>query len=337
MDERHLEIKVGALLALALLGFLGLLWLMGEWNVFPNAALSVDFAHTGNVAKGAPVKMGGVPVGKVEKIVLFPERRDPRGEPLLVRLELSLEARALAALHEDAAITITTQGPLGEAYVELLPGSLATARVSNGAVLRGVEPLRLEVVAQRLAGVLDQVGRTLEENPRALSDLVTNVARLSRTVDGVLTENRDELHVLAIELSSAARELRGLAATAHKSLSPGGKGAALLDDAAETAHLIKRDLPRLSENAGKALGGLAAVSGGLTSEDGARVKEALARYSSAGQHLEAVALRAERLLARIEAGEGTLGGLQKDPRVYEDLRDLVSDLKKHPWKVLWKE
>jgi phospholipid/cholesterol/gamma-HCH transport system substrate-binding protein len=50
-----------------------------------------------------------------------------------------------------------------------------------------------------------------------------------------------------------------------------------------------------------------------------------------------VAARAERLLARIEAGEGTLGAMQKDPQIYEDLKALITDLRKHPWKVLWKD
>jgi len=42
------------------------------------------------------------------------------------------------------------------------------------------------------------------------------------------------------------------------------------------------------------------------------------------------------MLARIEAGEGTLGKTIKDPQVYDDLRSLLSDLKAHPWKMLWK-
>jgi phospholipid/cholesterol/gamma-HCH transport system substrate-binding protein len=72
MDERRLEMKVGALVLAALVGVLGLLWLMGELTLGRDTVLSVDFSHTGNVVKGSPVKLGGVVVGRVE---------ERRGEP----------------------------------------------------------------------------------------------------------------------------------------------------------------------------------------------------------------------------------------------------------------
>ena len=85
------------------------------------------------------------------------------------------------------------------------------------------------------------------------------------------------------------------------------------------------------------MGGLSALTAPLTAEDGERVRAALRHYAEAGARLEQVATRADRILARIEAGEGTIGGAHKDPQLYEDLRALVSDLRKHPWKILWKD
>lgn len=337
MDERHLEIKVGALLVSAVAGLLGLLWVMGQLTLPKGAAISVDFAHTGNVVKGAPVKLGGVAVGRVERIELDPTRRDAHGEPLVVRMELSLEDRVMAALHEDATVAVATQGPIGEAYLELGVGSEKAPALKRGAVLRGEEAVRLEVVAQKMAGMLEAASRALEENPRVISELMSNVSGLSKTMNGVLTENRDEIKTTASELSVAAKDLRQLAAIARRTMEPGGKGAALLDNAAASAQQVRKDLPQLSSDAGKALGGLAALSGSFTPEDGKRLKEAIARYSAAGEHLDQIAARADRILARIEAGEGTIGGLQKDPQLYKDLKDLISDLKQHPWKVIWKE
>ncbi len=132
------------------------------------------------------------------------------------------------------------------------------------------------------------------------------------------------------ELSAAARDLRQLSAIARESLEPGGKAAQLLDDASASAKLVRQELPGLTSKADRALTGLAAVSGELTPEDGARLKAALASV----QQLSA---RADKILARIEAGEGTIGNLQKDPELAEDLRALVKDLKAHPWKVLFKD
>ncbi|HET9449859.1 MAG TPA: MCE family protein, partial [Aggregicoccus sp.] len=95
--------------------------------------------------------------------------------------------------------------------------------------------------------------------------------------------------------------------------------------------------PGISQSAARTLGGLSALTGELTPQDGEQLRAALRSYSAAGIHLEQVAARAERLLARMEAGEGTLGAMQKDAQLYEDLKALITDLRKHPWKVLWKD
>jgi phospholipid/cholesterol/gamma-HCH transport system substrate-binding protein len=39
----------------------------------------------------------------------------------------------------------------------------------------------------------------------------------------------------------------------------------------------------------------------------------------------------------VNAGEGAAGVLLKDEKVAQDVRDLVEDLRQHPWKLLWKK
>jgi phospholipid/cholesterol/gamma-HCH transport system substrate-binding protein len=167
--------------------------------------------------------------------------------------------------------------------------------------------------------------------------LLTGVGHLSTTVDGMLTENRDQVREMALELAGAAKDLRALSALARTQFEPGGKANALIDDAAFTAKVARTELPGLSKQASVALGGLAAVSGPLTEEDGQHLKAMIATYQSAGEKLDSIASRADALLAKIDRGDGTLGALVKDKEVYDDLKSLLADLRKHPWKMLWKE
>ena len=336
MDERRLEMKVGALVLAALVGVLGLLWLMGWLTMNHEPVLWVDFSHTGNVVKGAPVKLGGVSVGRVEEIQLEPDRRDARGRMLPVRMGLSVRPEALASLRADTRVTVATVGPLGEPYLELNPGSSAEASLPSGAALRGTDAPRLDLVAQQLSAFLDVASAALAKDPEGVENLAGNISRLTGTLDAMLTENRGDLKTLVGELTVASRDLKALAALAHESMKPGGKGARLIGDAAETAALMKKELPGLTGSASKTLDGLSQVTAGLNAQDGERLKQALASYTAAGEKLDQMAARADRLLTRIEAGEGTIGALNKDRQVYEDLRALLSDLKKHPWKVLWK-
>lgn len=336
MEERRLELKVGALILAAFAGAFALLVMMGELTFSSGKPLIVDFSHTGNVVKNAPVKLAGVAVGKVEEIELLPSRRDALGAPLPVKMTLSVSPAAAEALREDVAVTVSSVGPLGEAYLELWPGSAKAPHDAKVAV-RGTDSPRIDVVSNRLATFLEAASKVLETDPEALSKLVRGVGGLTTTVDGVLTENREDLHTLAQELSIAAKDLRALAATARTQLEPGGRANALLDDAAATAKLARADLPELSKQASLALGGLARVSAPLTEEDGQRLKAMIARYQSAGEKLDALSTRADRLLARLEAGEGSVGAALKDPAVYDELKTLLTDVRKNPWKLLWKE
>lgn len=336
MDESRLELKVGALVLAAVLGAFTLLVLMGELSFGGARKLTVDFSHTGNVVKNAPVKLGGVVVGKVEEVELLASRKDGLGQPLPVKMTLGVTKEAAEALRADVMITVSSVGPLGEAYLELYPGSGARP-FDPSIAIRGTDSPRIDMVSNRLASFLDAASKVLESDPEALTKLVRGVGGLTTTVDGVITENRDELKTLAQELSIAAKDLRALASTARSQLEPGGRANQLIDDAAATAKVARADLPELSRQAGVALGGLAKVSGQLTEEDGQRLKAMIAKYQSAGEKLDVLATRADHLLAKLESGEGSMGKVMKDPAVYDELKSLLTDVRKNPWKLLWKD
>nr|BDT34530.1 MlaD family protein [Myxococcus sp. MH1] len=336
MDERRLELKVGALVLAAVMGVLVLLWLMGELSLGSSTVLPVDFGHTGNVVEGAPVKLGGVQVGRVQAIRLMPERRDAQGRPLPVRMELAVSPESLGALRSDARVTVATVGLLGEPYLEVNPGTQSSA-LPAGQAVRGTDAPRLDLLAEKLSRFIEMFSEMLEKDPEAVTGLVANISRLTRTLDEVLTENRGDVKVLASELAAASKDLRQLSQLAREALQPGGKAARLLDDAAATAAVLRGELPGLTKSAGTTLDGLAALTGSLGPEDGQRVKLALEKLTAAAGQLDSIAARADRVLARIEAGEGTAGAVLQDPTLYDELRTLVTDLRKHPWKILWKD
>ena len=76
----------------------------------------------------------------------------------------------------------------------------------------------------------------------------------------------------------------------------------------------------------------------LTDKTYARqLKAAALRYAALSEKLDGMAVRADRIFKKIEAGDGTVGAMIQDKQVYDDMRSLLADLKKHPWKMLWKE
>ncbi len=53
-------------------------------------------------------------------------------------------------------------------------------------------------------------------------------------------------------------------------------------------------------------------------------------------NLEETIIHLNFIFERINKGEGTIGKLLSDEELYNEIRDLVQDIKRHPWKLFWK-
>lgn len=113
----RLEFAVGAflLLALASLLVLAIASTNGRFGFGRDTySLTARFTNLGQLRPNAPVKIGGVTVGRVEKIELDPVKFDS-----VVTLAIDGRFRELDA---DTSASIQTAGLLGESYVALQPG-----------------------------------------------------------------------------------------------------------------------------------------------------------------------------------------------------------------------
>ena len=113
----RLEIAVGAFLLLALgsLLVLAIASTNGRFGFGTDSyPLKARFTDLGQLRPMAPVKIGGVAIGKVDAIQLDPQRLD-------AVVMLSIDSR-YKDLSIDTSASILTGGLLGESYVSLQPG-----------------------------------------------------------------------------------------------------------------------------------------------------------------------------------------------------------------------
>ncbi len=113
----RLEFAVGAflLLSLASLLVLAIASTNGKFGFGePTYTLKARFTNLGQLRPMAPVKIGGVPIGKVAAIELDPKKLD-------AMVVLDIDAR-YKDLPIDTSASILTGGLLGESYVGLQPG-----------------------------------------------------------------------------------------------------------------------------------------------------------------------------------------------------------------------
>lgn len=116
MAHNRAETLLGAVVLVAAAAFL---WfaLMGEGRSVGTGAgayeLTAQFRSVEGVSVGTDVRLAGVRVGTVTGIALDPES---------FRAELRMALRAGIVLPEDTAALVSSEGLLGGAFVELVPG-----------------------------------------------------------------------------------------------------------------------------------------------------------------------------------------------------------------------
>ena len=67
-----------------------------------------------------------------------------------------------------------------------------------------------------------------------------------------------------------------------------------------------------------------------------KLLKALDQLTSISKKADAIAGDAQAIIADVKKGKGTAGALLVENQIYDDLKELVRDLKRNPWKFFWK-
>jgi phospholipid/cholesterol/gamma-HCH transport system substrate-binding protein len=338
MRERAIEVKVGilVLVALGILG--GFIFVLGNFSLSKGFSFNVDFDFSGNLQPGAPVKVAGIKVGKVESVAYRGGQKDPRtGRPIYVRVKAWVEDRVRGTVFEDAEFFINTQGVLGEQYLEIVPGTPKRKAIEPGQVLVGVTPPRMDLVVARLYEMLDGATRLLREDKDAIGNLLRAGTRALKAVDLLLVENQQEIKGLIKSLDQFTGESAELVKGVRSGIGQPQHLRALLLGLEKTSTSVSHNIDALLLKTEKALDGVAAISDTLGPAEKQKIRKALDQLTKLADQVYAVTGEARALVTRLSKGKGTAGALLARDELYEDLKEMVRDLKRNPWKFLWRE
>jgi phospholipid/cholesterol/gamma-HCH transport system substrate-binding protein len=322
MNKRSIEVKVGLLILVALGLLFGFVVVLGNFSLSRGFSFYVDFDFSGNLQTGAPVKVAGIKVGKVQRV-----------DYLAGKLDRASNRR----IFEDAEFFINTQGVLGEQYLEIVPGTPGRRPVQPGQVLLGVTPPRMDLVVARLYEVLDGVTRLLREDKQSISNLLRAGTRAVKTVDLLLMENREEIGALLASLEQLTAEAGELLKNVRAGVGHPQRLRNLLASVEKTSVSISRNIDGLLGRGKAALDGVARVTAAVGPDEQKKIRKALDQLVKLGDQVYAVTGDAQRMLARLNKGQGTAGALLVRDELYDDLKEMVRDLKRNPWKFLWRE
>ena len=338
MKERGIEVKVGLLILVALGVLAAFVVLLGNFSLAKGFSFYVDFDFSGNLQPGAPVKVAGIKVGKVQRVDYQAGRKDPRtGRRVYVRVEAWVESRVRGTIFEDAEFFINTQGVLGEQYLEIVPGTPGRPAIKPDDVLVGVTPPRMDLVVARLYEVLDGVTRLLREDKQSISNLLRAGTRAVKTVDILLSENRDEIKRLLASLETFTAESGELIKNIRAGVGQPARLRNLLSSVEKTSVSISQNIDGVLARTGRALDGVSRVTAAVGPDERKKIQRALDQLVKLGDRVYAVTGDAQQMLARLNRGQGTAGALLVRDELYDDLKEMVRDLKRNPWKFLWRE
>lgn len=204
------ETKV-ALLAIASLGLvLVFAYLMGFVSPFSNAReLNVMYNYAGGIEEGSPVRVMGIKVGKVKKIVFDPDYKMPTGEEVKLRLVVTIDKKAWSSVRQDSKFFINLAGVIGEKFLEISPGSSASAEFKSGDVLRGEDPPRVDQLISQSYGLAGKIIDLVEKNQGSVTNIITQLDKLTTNFNRTLSlldktsKNKDVARLLdnAIKIS----------------------------------------------------------------------------------------------------------------------------------------
>jgi len=337
--ERSIEVKVGILILLSV-GILGaFILVMGGLSFQKTYTVYVDFDNPGGLQTGAPVRIAGVKVGKVDELEFRGGPLDPKtGRRPLVRAKVDLEVRVKNAIHEDADFYVTTQGVLGEQFLSIEPGSPDKPILPEGAVVKGIDPPRIDLFLAKAYELLDTTVTALKNNRELLSDLAVNTAGLLKNLNVVLTDNRERINRTMANLEELTTQAKELTVEARTNYINNPKLVHTVDNIDRITTDLQRDSGPMLKDAREAAANLNRASATIgTPEQQAKLQKAIDDVAALASRANATAADAQAIVQHIKKGEGTVGALVMDEEIYDDVQEMVRDLKHNPWKFLWKE
>jgi len=329
MNRRN-EVAVGVVILLGVVvTVLGTLWLQGA--NFGREVIQVEavFLEAGQLLEGNPVKVRGVPIGRVRTI-----RVDPAGDA--VRIVMEVDARV--AFPADPGVILAPESLFGDWQAEIVSRAsypryrfIESRQPSEDGVL--VLPGYALPDLSRLTATADEIAQNVtvltervesaftDETAENIRGAIDNIQRVSQQLADLVEQQGTAVQSVTEEVARAATEVGDAAAAARVSFQ-------------EMARIMEgQQLDSLLLDTRATMTNLRDMSAGLE-ETNESARRAMARADTALTGIT-------RVTQRIEAGEGSLGRLLADDGVaaraeeaLNQLNLLLQDIRENPTRYV---
>ena len=274
--------------------------------------LNIYFDSAGGLSPNAQVRVAGVSVGNVEKVVLEN-----------TKAKVTFRVPNDVVLYQDAKAYLKSEGFLGEKYVEITPGTSGNPKVGpNGVIEQGAPPIDVEQFLSKMSSVGEDIKEVVKPvndllkavDPKKVEGMIGNLDKFSGQLSGLAGDSKETLQK-AKEAFSSFEDIGEKVKKGEGTLGKLITDETLYRDAKEVVENVKgtaETLKNVSEKIERGEGTL-----GKLIQDESLYKEA----KETVQSLKGVAEKVER-------GEGTLGKLINDDTLMKETEKTMKKVQK---------
>jgi len=339
-NPRSIEVKVGLLILIAIGILTGFIVLMGGMSFQPTYRIFVDFDNPGGIQSGSPVRFAGITVGKIKEIQfrggVEPQANEQR--PALVRMTLAIETRHQEAVRENAVFYVTSQGVLGEQFLAIDPGTRDRPALAENAIVRGLDPPRLDLLLAEGYELLHTTISALRDNRAQIEETFKGLHSTLTSTGEFFDKNRDRLNRIAENVETITIETNELVRAARTRYVDDPQVNRIINNIDHASSAIARDSEPLLRDARTTMANVNRLSSTVGSpEEQRKIKQTIQDVSEIASRAKAAVADAQAVVAHIRTGKGTMGALVMDEQLFDDLQEMARDLKHNPWKFFWRE
>jgi phospholipid/cholesterol/gamma-HCH transport system substrate-binding protein len=338
--ERSIEVKVGALILVALVLLGGFVVIMGGLSFERTYTVYVDFHNPGGLQAGAPVRISGVKVGRVSELRFRGGELDPKtGEQAPpIRVTADVEVKYQEAIRENSRWYVTSQGVLGEMFLAVETGSPDQPVLKEGSVVQGISPPRLDLLLSESYELLHRAYEGITKNEDKIQETFDGLHSTLKGTGEFFEKNGEKLDNIAKNVEDITVNTNETIVAAREKYVDNPQVTRIMNNVERTTNALDKNLDPLLRDGREVLGDAKKITGKLSSgEQLGRYDKITRDISDTTGRAKLAAADAQALVAHIKRGKGTVGALLMDEAVYDDLQEMLRDLKHNPWKFFWRE
>jgi phospholipid/cholesterol/gamma-HCH transport system substrate-binding protein len=338
-SPRSIEVKVGVLILAATALLAAFILVMGGINFEPKYAMFVDFDNPGGIQAGAPLKIAGVKIGKVSEIQYRGGVPSPTGtRQTLVRLKVVVEKKYQPGIHDNAIFYVTSSSVLGEQYLAVDPGSSDREVLAENAIVRGIDPPRFDLLVAETYELLHVATQAMHGNKEEIGEALGGLSKTLKGTGDFFEKNGTRLDRITANVEQISIDTQDTVKEAKLKYVENPVIDRILENVDHSTSTLAKDAPSLLADAKDTMSAVKRVSQTVGGEsEQAKLKQMISDLAEVAKSTKSLTQDAQTIASNVRRGKGTVGALVADEQLYDDLQELVRDLKHNPWKFFWKE